>query len=321
MGDRVGQQLGHYRLIKRLGMGTFAEVYLAEHLFLKQAVAVKTLRLTQPSAEEIEQLRIEAEQTSKLKHPHIVPVHDFGIGENGEPYLVMDYAPSTLRELFPLGEVQTPEAILPTLKQIAVALDYAHKQQHVLHLDVKPSNILVGMDGNILIADFGLAEVLNFAQTHKTLEGFAGTAKYAAPEQFDNYKPCPESDQYAVGVMVYQWLTGELPFTGNDAAVGAQKLHRPPAPLHTIVASIPAPLENAILMALRTDPKARFRSVGAFVRAIETSMTTEPLAVLVAGSPEADPATVSSASTRPEGLNGRDLVDEHALPAWLRAMN
>lgn len=321
MRDRVGQHLGHYRLQRRLGVGTFAEVYEAEHVYLKRLVAVKVLHEPQPSDQEIEQFRLEAEHAAELEHPHILRVHDFGFGPNGEPFLVMDLASSTLRELFPMGTAQAPEVILPYLKQIAAALDYAHRHHRMLHRDVKPSNILLSRAGLALMADFGLALVLQKAQTHQTQATFAGTVLYAAPEQIDGYRPCAESDQYAVGVMVYQWLTGEPPFTGNDAVVGAQKLNRPPAPLRSKVASIPALLDQAVLMSLRQNPKDRFRSVGAFARAVETSLTAGQLTVIASGTSPSGAISAASASTQPETLRGRDLVDEEALPAWLKAFD
>ena len=211
MADRVGQQLGNYRLLRELGRGAFAEVYLAEHLYLERLAAIKVLYVRMDH-ETQEQFQREARTIAHLQHPHIVQVLEFGIDEQ-TPYLVMEYTPGgTLRSQHPKGTRLPVEQIVTYVKQIASALDYAH-QQRVIHRDVKPDNVLVTAAGKIVLSDFGLAIVQRSLQSVST-QPFAGTPLYVAPEQIQQH-PCAASDQYALGIMVYEWLTGEPPFRGS----------------------------------------------------------------------------------------------------------
>src|SRR5258708_2489401 len=151
MPDRVGQQLGNYRLIRLLGEGGFAEVYLGEHIHLGTEAAIKILS-ARLSSDEIEQFRNEARTIARLKHPHIIRILDFGV-DNGTPFLVMDYvANGTLHQRFPNGVQLPPETILPFVMQIAAALQHAHDQK-LIHRDVKPENML--FDGEkVFLSDF-----------------------------------------------------------------------------------------------------------------------------------------------------------------------
>jgi serine/threonine protein kinase len=140
--DRVGQQLGNYRLIKRLGEGGFAEVYQGEHLYLKTQAAIKVLH-TRLAEDDMESFVSEAQTIARLKHPHIVRVLEFGV-EGSTPFLVMDYAPNgTLRQRHRKGTVLALTVILPYVNQVAEALHYAHDQK-LVHRDVKPENMLIG---------------------------------------------------------------------------------------------------------------------------------------------------------------------------------
>ena len=154
MADRAGQQIGSYRLVKLLGSGGFAEVYLAQHVRLasKQA-AIKILHLIDIDARKFQE---EAETTEQLVHPHIVRLLDFDI-EQGTPFLVLEYAPSgSLRTRHPKGSSVPLARVGEYLKEIAPALQYAH-DQHILHRDIKPDNMLIGRQGELLLSDFGIA--------------------------------------------------------------------------------------------------------------------------------------------------------------------
>src|SRR5437763_10999667 len=207
MADRVGQQLGHYRLLRKIGQGAFAEVYLGEHLYLERLAAIKVLHV-QMQPETHEPFQREARIIARLQHPHIVPVLDFGLHDH-TPYLVMEYTPGgTLRSHHPKGTRLSVEQIVAYVKQIASALDYAH-QQRVIHRDVKPDNLLLNTKDEVVLSDFGIAVV------HQTMEPLsiqnpAGTPLYMAPEQIQG-KPCAASDQYSLAVVVYEWLCGEPP--------------------------------------------------------------------------------------------------------------
>src|SRR5947209_13633706 len=155
MADRVGQQLGNYRLLRLLGEGGFAEVYLGEHIHLGTQAAIKVLH-TQLTSDDVEKFRIEARNIAHLMHPHIVRVLEFGV-EGKIPFLVMDYASNgTLRQRHPRGTPLTLASIISYVKQIADALQYAHDEK-LIHRDIKPENMLLGRRNEVLLSDFGIA--------------------------------------------------------------------------------------------------------------------------------------------------------------------
>src|SRR6266849_6093139 len=192
MADRVGQQLGNYRLLRLLGRGGFAEVYLGEHVYLKRRAALKILH-TSLEDEGVDQFLTEAQTLARLTHPHIVHVFDFAV-EQGTPFLAMDYAPrGTLRQLHPRGSCLSLPTTVSYVKQVAAALQYAHNHQ-VIHRDVKPENILLGSNQDVLLSDFGISVLAPSAEQLSTQE-LAGTIPYMAPEQLRG-KPSFASDQY-----------------------------------------------------------------------------------------------------------------------------
>ncbi len=265
MTDLVDQQLGNYRLTSLIGQGGFADVYLAEHLHLNTRAAIKVLqvRLGETS---IEQFRIEARTIASLVHPHIVRVLDFGV-EHDIPFLVMDYAPGgSLRQRYPKGTMLTGASIVSYTHQIADALQYAHNQ-HFIHRDVKPENMLLVDNDTLLLSDFGLVQVAHNSSSHNIQET-AGTAAYIAPEQIQG-KPRLASDQYALGAIVYEWLSGAPPFQGTPLEMYAQHLHATPPSLRERVSTILEAVEHVVLTALAKDPYQRFASIKAFATALE----------------------------------------------------
>src|SRR2546425_483762 len=157
VGGAAGQRLGNYRLSRLLGHGGFAEVYLGEHLYLKTSAAIKVLEM-QLANDALDSFLNEARTIARLEHPNIVRVLEFGM-EGQTPFLVMSYAPNgTLRQLYPRGTILAPKSILPYVKQIAAALQYAHDKK-LIHRDVKPENMLLGPNKEVLLSDFGLAIV------------------------------------------------------------------------------------------------------------------------------------------------------------------
>ena len=261
----VGQQLGHYRLLRVLGQGAFAAVYLGEHLYLERLAAIKILHMRMEASSR-EAFRREARTIAQLRHPHIIGVHDFGF-EGDTPYLVMEYMPNgTLREPFPKGTVMPFEQIVTSVKQIAAALDYAH-EQHVIHRDVKPENILLGTNDEVVLSDFGIA-VVQSRLPSLSMHNPAGTPIYMAPEQIQ-HKPCAASDQYALGVMVYEWLCGEPPFHGSLFEVWGQHLHKAPPSLCARLSHLPPVVEDAVFGALAKEPGQRFTSVTDFATMLE----------------------------------------------------
>jgi serine/threonine protein kinase len=254
--DRLGQQLGNYRLVRLLGQGGFAEVYLGEHIYLKAYAAIKVLQARFADSE-IQQFLTEAQTLVRLRHPHIVKVLEFGM-EGNTPYLIMDYAPNgSLRQRHPRGVPLPSNTIVPYVKQVASALHYAHDQK-LVHCDIKPENMLLGHRNEILLSDFGLAVIVQ-SSYYQTLE-MMGTVYYMAPELVQG-KPRAASDQYSLAVVVYEWLCGSLPFQGTFEEVIGQHAFVPPPPLHEKVLDILPAVEEVVLIALAKDPGQRFKSV------------------------------------------------------------
>jgi WD40 repeat protein len=301
MADRVGQQLGNYRLLRLLGQGGFAEVYLGEHIYLGTEAALKLLH-TQLAGEETDTFRKEARTVARLVHPHIVRVFDFGI-ERETPFLVMDYAPGgTVRRQHPKGATIPLPTILSYLKQVADALQYAH-DEHFVHRDIKPENLLVGRRQEILLSDFGIALLAQTSRS-QSMQDVAGTASYMAPEQFQG-KPRPASDQYALAVMVYEWLTGACPFHGSFTEVASQHLFMPPPPLQGRTPAISPEVEQVVMTALAKDPRQRFGSVQAFATAFEQASQVEPTETILASHPS---QATELASAPDESLIPTELV-------------
>ena len=275
MADRTGQQLGNYRLTHLLGRGGFSDVYLGEHVYLKTQAAIKVLR-TQLASDDLKDFLHEARIIAHLKHPHIVRVLEFGVEEDdSQIFLVMDYAPNgTLRQQHPKGTRLEMSCIIQYVRQVADALQYAHDQR-LIHRDVKPENMLLGQNNEVLLSDFGVATVFQNSLSFDKQE-IVGTLGYIAPEQLRG-RPRRASDQYALGIVVYEWLTGERPFQGSPSEIIGQHMLTPPPPLHLKAPSIPPSIEEVVLQALEKDPSKRFSCVQAFASALEQAcVTTEP---------------------------------------------
>ena len=289
--NRVGQQLGNYRLIQLLGSGGFAEVYLGEHLHLQTQSSIKLLH-TQLANEDVEYFRNEARTLARLVHPNIVRVFDFGV-ENRTPYLVMDYAPNgTLRQRHPRGTILPLPTIVSYVKQIADALQYAHDEKFI-HRDIKPENMLIGRRNEILLSDFGIAIVAQSSRLQSTQE-VIGTVSYMAPEQIQAH-PRPASDQYSLGIIVYEWLSGSVLFTGSFTEVAVKHTVAPVPPLRERVPNISPDIETVVMTALQKDPHSRFGTIGAFANAFEQASQANPRPVVVPSDVSVMEPTVYSA--------------------------
>ena len=263
--QRVGEQVGDYRLIRWLGRGTFADVYLGEHIYLKTQSAIKVLHLHLPK-KVLKDFLNEACTVAGLDHPNIVRVLDYGV-ENRIPFLAMAYAPNgSLRQRFPEGTRVSLEQIVPLVQQIASALDYAH-QQRLIHRDVKPENMLLGPQNQVLLSDFGFVLVAQDTRS-QAANAMVGTALYMAPEMVEG-KVHFASDQYALGIVTYQWLCGEYPFTGSYIQIGTQHLLVPPPSLCEKVPGLPPDVERVVFKALAKDRAQRYENVTAFANALQ----------------------------------------------------
>jgi serine/threonine protein kinase len=262
---RVGDLVGNYRLMRWLGRGAFADIYLGEHLYLKTQSAIKMLHV-QLSDKALKNFLNEARAIAQLEHPHIVSVLDYG-EEDGIPFLVMTYAANgSLRQHFPEGTRVSLEQIVPLVQQMASALDYAH-QHKLIHRDVKPENMLVGAQDQVLLSDFGFVLVTQGAHTQVS-NSMVGTVLYMAPEQLEG-KIHFASDQYALGIVTYEWLCGQCPFTGSYIQVGTQHLSVPPPSLCERVPGLPPSVEHVVFRALAKDRAQRYETVTAFANALQ----------------------------------------------------
>lgn len=308
--DRTGEQLANYRIMRLIGRGGFAEVYLAEHLYLRTQVAIKTLK-TQLTSDDMEGFLTEARTIAHLLHPHIVRVMDFGIHDE-TPYLVMDYAPNgTLRQHHPKGAQLSLITVVSYVRQIASALQYAHDQK-LVHRDIKPENILLGRSDELLLSDFGIALIAQSSLSQST-QAVVGTIAYMAPEQLEG-KPRPASDQYALAVVVYEWLCGEKPFHGTLSEIAMQHVHTAPPSLREKSPDIPPAVEHVIMAALAKAPKQRFSTIQDFANALEDA--SQPVSATVGvlafekGAPLPDTLVlrneISATNTANTSITGKD---------------
>jgi len=270
---RIGQHCGGYILSKYLGDGCFGEVYLGEDKNGEQ-VAIKFLHTQLTEQKDKDAFYREARIASKVCHKNIVRVKEFDIKEDGTPFLIMDYEPhGTLRKIHPRGSRINLETIVIYVQQVAHALQVAHAQG-IIHRDVKPENMLRGPIDEVLLSDFGNAindkEIPHNSHPNcKSSESrIYGDPVYMAPEQFEHeYRPA--SDQYALAVVVYEWLCGRPPFEGSFEKLFHQ--HRiepqPPPPFDPSL-GIPRSVENVVMKALAKNPRKRFKHVRDFAKAL-----------------------------------------------------
>jgi outer membrane protein assembly factor BamB len=219
------------------------------------------------------------------------------------PFLVMDYATGgTMRERYPKGTIVPLTTIISSIQQVADALQYAHDEK-LIHRDIKPENILLDQRHNVLLSDFGIALVAQSSRYQNTQE-VIGTASYMSPEQIQG-KPRPASDQYSLGVVVYEWLCGTRPFEGSLTELWSQHMFAPPPPLRGKIPTISREVEDVVMTALQKDPKQRFGSVRAFATALqqasqvgqERTITSEYLPIDT--TPPASPQPIMPPLTRP----------------------
>ncbi|MGZ3621816.1 MAG: protein kinase domain-containing protein [Ktedonobacteraceae bacterium] len=301
MTDRQGQRLGNYRLIRLLGEGGFAEVYLGEHVFLGTRAAIKIL-LVRLADEEMERFLKEARTIAGLTHPNILRVLEFGVEAN-VPFLVLEFAPNgTLRKRHPKGSILPLTVIVQYVSQIASALQYIHNRK-LIHRDIKPENLLLGTNNEVLLSDFGTAMVFQTLHNQATLE-MAGTVSYMAPEQIRG-KPRPASDQYGLGVVVYEWLCGVCPFQGSFTELYSQHMLASPPSLLARNPVIYPEVEQVILTALSKEPENRFASISAFANALEQASKPDLRAYYPAST------VVSQPSSRPPKMASSE---EEVLP-------
>src|SRR6476660_648781 len=250
---------GRYRILRKLGTGGMANVYLAEDEVLGRRVAIKILDDRHAGDDQfVERFRREAKNAASLSHPNIVSIYDRGEAE-GTYYIAMEYLDGrTLKELITeKGPVPTRLAI-DYARQILAAVGFAHKHG-IVHRDIKPHNVLVSPEGRLKVTDFGIAR--SGASQMTEVGSIIGTAQYLSPEQARGAPVDQTSDLYSVGVVLYEMLTGQVPFTGDTPLELAMKhLSEVPVPLSEHRPEVPHDLDSVVLRALAKDPHERYRS-------------------------------------------------------------
>jgi eukaryotic-like serine/threonine-protein kinase len=309
---------GRYRVLSRIGSGGMADVYLAEDLLLGRQLAVKVLHHHFAEDQEfVERFRREASSAAGLSHPNIVAIFDRGEWD-GTYYIAMEYVPGqSLKTLVRDHGALAPAAAIDIATQILAAARFAHARG-IIHRDLKPHNVILDEEGRARVTDFGIARA---GASDMTLTGsIMGTAQYLSPEQAQGHAVSARSDLYAVGVILYELLTGTIPFDGDTAvAIAFKQVSAQPRPPSSVNPALPPFLDELVLRALAKDPAQRYASADEFIAALhsarerlpESTPTTVFAAVPLAIEGQAPPpATVPAppAAGEPDGTHGPQIV-------------
>ncbi|HEV2579822.1 MAG TPA: serine/threonine-protein kinase, partial [Ktedonobacteraceae bacterium] len=272
----IGRTLGHYHILRQVGYGGMATVFLAEDTNLEREVAVKVFWPRPGETRDfLRRFAREARVLAQLDHPNILSVYDYG-ETDGIAYLVTPYMPGgTLKDLLKERKTLSPVESLRLVAQMLNALQYAH-ERGLIHRDIKPGNMLFKADGSLVLADFGLVKVATpelapgaqLDLTNQTGTAITGTPEYMSPEQIEG-KAFPASDIYSVGIVIYEMLTGKRPFQ-SDSAMGLlmQQMHQQPHSLRDSNPYISPQLDAAVLRALEKDPARRYSRPADFLQAL-----------------------------------------------------
>jgi serine/threonine-protein kinase len=260
-----------YQIETQLGSGGMASVYQARDLMLERTVAIKILRKAFSENPAFgERFRQEAKAAANLSHPNIVTVHDFGF-DKGRLFIVLEHVPGiTLKTLIAQRGRLTKEKAIPILVQACAGIGYAHRAG-LVHCDVKPQNILVTPDQRVKVTDFGIARALASIHPDEKSEIVWGSPQYFSPEQASGKAPSPSSDVYSLGVVLFEMLTGQLPFI-SSSSTDLARLHReaqPISPRH-LNPAISDELNRIILKVLAKEPSSRYRTADQLGRVLIT---------------------------------------------------
>src|SRR3954447_21807863 len=272
---------GRYRAIRRLGAGGMAEVWCAEDEVLGRRVALKLLggRFAE-DPDFRERFRREAQSAAGLAHPNIVGIFDRSEWE-GTPYIAMELVDGrTLKEMVTERGPLPPAVAVNFVEQMLRALGYAHRRG-IVHRDVKPQNVIIDREGTAKVADFGIARAANSSDMTQT-GTMVGTVQYFSPEQAQGLPVDPRSDLYSAGVVLYELLTGQLPFEGEaPVSIALKHVNERPVPPGQLRPGLPPALEAVVLRSMEKDPARRYQSADEFIAALEAAMhaPTRPIVV------------------------------------------
>jgi eukaryotic-like serine/threonine-protein kinase len=323
--EMLGRLLDHYQLLRSLGYGGSATVFLARDIHLQREVAVKVFMPSDGSTQDfLRRFEREARVLAQLDHPHILPVYDYG-KENGNAYLVMPHmVGGSLRDWLRRRGAVPPAEVVRLMSQMLSALQYAH-ERNLIHRDIKPGNMLFKADGTLMLSDFGLVKVLTGEDgqtpllnesTSMTTHALTGTPDYMAPEQI-NGKVVPASDIYALGVVLYEMLTGTHLFQAdNYMGVLMKQLYEQPRPLRELNPQIAPELEAVVLRALQKDSARRYQHPDELRLALQQAIgqaTTLTDAFDPASHRQQVTHTVPSLPTQPDSAS----LKSHTLPSTL----
>jgi eukaryotic-like serine/threonine-protein kinase len=295
---------GRYRILRRLGAGGMADVWLAEDEHLQREVALKVLHKHFAQDHEfVARFQREAEAAAALQHPNIVSVYDRGQFD-GVNYIAMQYVQGqTLKQLIDRG--LTPEQAVPLVRQVLEAARAAHRQG-IVHRDLKPQNVIVTAEGEALVTDFGIARagVSEITQTGSVM----GTPHYLSPEQAQGFEVTSVSDLYSIGVILYEALTGRVPFEGESAvAVAMKQVSQTPQRPSSINPRVSPALDAVVMRALAKEPGDRFQNADAFIAALEQAMRE----------PGVGSGTAAFAALPPVVAEPEDEEEEGSNRKWL----
>ena len=290
-----------YEIQQRIGRGGMADVFLARDQLLDRPVAIKVLFpefAVDPNF--VERFRREAQSAANLNHPNIVSVYDWGKYENTY-FMAMEYVQGrTLADVLRLnGHISSVQAA-EIASEVSAALGFAHRNG-VVHRDIKPANILIGENGQVKVADFGIARAMN-APSEKNLTqvgAVMGTATYFSPEQAQGAQPDPRSDLYSLGIVLYEMVAGRPPFTGdNPVSIAYKQVHDAPQPLNQVVADVPRPFEAIVAKLLAKRPELRYPNADEAREDLRRFRAGEPVHALAGiARPQDGPTVVEVAAT------------------------
>jgi serine/threonine protein kinase/ligand-binding sensor domain-containing protein len=309
MRQYIGMRLGAYQIVEQIGQGGMATVFQAYQPSIDRYVAIKILpsRFTEDESF-VGRFTQEARTLARLEHPHILPVYDYGEQE-GITYLVMRYVEAgTLKDLAREGPLELEEAGR-ILGQVGAALDYAHSQD-VVHRDIKPSNVLIDRRGNTFLTDFGIAKLVAETAQFTASGAIIGTPAYMSPEQGMGKPVDYRCDIYSLGVVLYELVTGQVPFEAETPlAVLLQHVNDPLPPPRQIEPDLPAAVERVILKAMAKAPDDRFQSAQEMTDALAKAVVRRPTVTI-----PPPPVTPGEATTLVRGRGAPPAPAADAAP-------